>query len=168
MTQISDVMTRNVRSISPSESLQLAAQTMQELDVGAIPVCDGDRLVGMVTDRDITIRGVAPGRPYDSTPVSEVMSDNVESCFEDESLEDATEKMEIAQIRRLPVLDRDNKLVGVLALGDIAAKSDASQAAEALSSISEPAMPAQAGSIEEDADAEEEEESQESTGATTH
>jgi len=149
MTQISEVMTRNVRSISPSESLQFAARTMRELDVGAIPVCDGERLVGMVTDRDITLRGVALGRPSDSTPVSEVMTGDVECCFEDEPLEEATEKMELAQIRRLPVLDREHKLVGLLALGDIAAKADAAQAAEALSRISEPAVPAQGGSIDE-------------------
>lgn len=163
MTQVSEVMTRSVRSISPADSLQAAAQLMQELDVGALPVCGGDDVVGMVTDRDITIRGVARGCPADSTAVSDVMTTGIECCFEDDSLEAATEKMQLAQIRRLPVLDRDNRLVGVLALGDIAAKADSAQAAETLSEVSEPAMPANID-MAEDEDQEDEERTQELAG----
>ncbi|HZE91134.1 MAG TPA: CBS domain-containing protein [Rhizobacter sp.] len=145
MSQVAKFMTRGVRSMSPGDTLQCAAQAMEELDVGAIPVCDGERVVGIVTDRDITVRGVAPGLPIGSTPISEVMTEGVEYCFEDESIEEAREQMQSAQIRRLPVLDRQKRLVGILALGDVAAKVDSDQAGEALADISEPAEPDRSG-----------------------
>lgn len=145
MTQVAEVMTRGVRSMSPDDTLQFAAQAMEELDVGVIPVCEGERLVGVVTDRDITVRGVAQGLPADSTPIREVMSEDPEVCFEDDSVEDAAQKMQAAQIRRLPVLDEDENLVGILALGDIAAKTDGQDLAQVLSEISEPAAPARSG-----------------------
>ncbi len=145
MTQVAEVMTRGVRSMSPRDSLQFAAQAMDELDVGVIPVCDQERLVGMVTDRDITVRGVAQGRPADSTPVSEVMSEDVLCCFEDQSIEEATEQMRAAQVRRLPVLDKDKHLVGMLALGDVATKAGSDEAGEALTEISEPSEPDRSG-----------------------
>ncbi|RZI84465.1 MAG: CBS domain-containing protein, partial [Rubrivivax sp.] len=141
MTQVAEVMTRGVRSMMPGDSLQLAAQAMDELNVGVIPVCDGDQLIGMVTDRDITVRGVAQGLPADSTPIREVMSENVRCVFEDQSIDEATAQMQSAQVRRLPVLDREKRLVGILALGDVAAKTDDECAGEALSNISEPAEP---------------------------
>ena len=145
MTQVANVMTRGVRSMRRDDTLKFAAQAMDELDVGSIPVCEGDRVVGIVTDRDITVRGVAQGLPVDTTPVSAVMSEGVEYCFEDETVDDATEQMQSAQIRRLPVLDRQKKLVGMLALGDVAAKANSDQAGEALADISEPAEPDRAG-----------------------
>lgn len=145
MTRVAEVMTRGVRSMSPRDSLQFAAQAMDELDVGVIPVCEKERLIGMVTDRDITVRGVAQGCPADSTPISDVMSEDVLCCFEDQSIEEATEQMRAAQVRRLPVLDKNKRLVGMLALGDVAAKAGSEQAGDALSEISEPAEPDRSG-----------------------
>lgn len=145
MTQVADVMTRGVRTLSPSDSLQLAAQAMDELNVGAIPVCDKERVVGMVTDRDIAIRGVAQGCAPDSTPLSAVMSKQVETCYEDDSIEALTSKMSASQIRRVPVLDRQQHLVGVVSLGDLAIRSDLDQAGEALADISEPSEPDRSG-----------------------
>ena len=145
MIRVADVMTRGVRSLAPSDNLQLAAQAMDELNVGVIPVCDGGKLVGMVTDRDIVLRGVAQGLPAQGTLLRQVMSPQVETCFEDDTLDDATQKMEERQIRRLPVLDRQGQLVGILSLGDVAAKGDAYEAGVALSDISEPAEPDRSG-----------------------
>lgn len=145
MTQVAQVMTSGVRSMLPSDSLQFAAQAMDELNVGVIPVCDGERLIGMVTDRDITVRGVAQGRPADSTPISEVMSENVRWVFEDQSLDEAAAQMQYAQIRRLPVLDRNHRLVGMLALGDVATKTYGEAAGDVLSNVSEPAEPDRSG-----------------------
>lgn len=145
MTQVAEVMTRGVRSMSPRDSLQFAAQAMDELDIGAIPVCDGERLVGMVTDRDITVRGVAQGCAVDSTPLSAVMSGEPQCCYEDQSIEEVSALMQDEQIRRLPVLDRDKHLVGMLSLGDLAAKAGGRPAGEALEKISEPAEPDRSG-----------------------
>src|SRR5437868_7186978 len=117
MTQVAEVMTRGVRTMSPNDSIQFAAQAMDELNVGVVPVCDGDRLLGMVTDRDIAVRGVAQGRAPESTPLREVMSGDPLWCFEDEPLEQAIEQMREAQVRRLPVVDRERHLVGLLSVG---------------------------------------------------
>ena len=141
MTQVSQAMTRGVRSLTPSETVIKAAQAMQELDVGVIPVCDGDRLVGMVTDRDIVLRGVAQGRAADKTPLSDVMTREACWCYEDQSVEEAVEQMREAQIRRMPVVDHDKHLVGMLSLGDVATKADAGEGGEALQDISEPSRP---------------------------
>jgi len=142
MTQIAEVMTRGVRVMKPQDTMMLAAQAMDELNVGAVPVCDGDKLVGMVTDRDITVRGVASGRPADSTPLSEVMSQNVRCCYEDQSVDEVLELMREVQIRRLPVVDRNKKVVGMLSLGDLAAKAgDEADISQALEEISTPAEP---------------------------
>jgi CBS domain-containing protein len=141
MTQVAEVMTRGVRTLSPKDSMLKAAMAMEELDVGSVPVCDGEQLLGMVTDRDITIRGVAHGKPADSTPLSEVMSKGVHWCFEDDSIDKVVDEMRDAKIRRVPVVDRDKHLVGILSLGDVAAKADSVEAGEALSNISEPAKP---------------------------
>ena len=141
MTQVADVMTRDVRTLSPKDSMLLAAQAMEELNVGSVPVCDGEQLLGMVTDRDITIRGVAHGKPADSTPLSDVMSTGVRWCFEDDSIDKVVDEMRDAKIRRLPVVDRDKHLVGIFSLGDVAAKADSFEAGEALADISEPAEP---------------------------
>lgn len=145
MTQVAEVMTRGVRALAPSDNLQLAAQAMDELNVGAIPVCENDRVIGLVTDRDITVRGVAQGRVPERTPLSEVMSRDVETCYEDDLLEDVAEKMQDTQVRRLPVLDRQEHLIGMLSLGDLATKGDTHEAGTTLSDVSEPAAPDRSG-----------------------
>jgi CBS domain-containing protein len=142
MSQVSEVMTRGVRTMRPDDSLVQAAQAMDALDVGALPVCDGERLVGMLTDRDIVLRGVAQGRTPEQTRLAEVMTAEVDYCFDDDSLESVAERMQRAQIRRLPVVDHDKRLVGIVSLGDVAVKGDApSDAAQALAGVSEPARP---------------------------
>jgi CBS domain-containing protein len=141
MTAVSDVMTRGVRSLTPDVSMMKAAQAMDELNVGAMPVCDGERLVGMVTDRDIVVRGVAQGSPADQTPVSAVMSSEARWCFEDDAVQDASGKMRQMQIRRMPVVDKERRLVGIVSLGDLATKGETDTAGEALKKISEPSKP---------------------------
>lgn len=144
MTQVSELMTRGVRTMMPADTIQAAAQAMDELNVGS-PVCDNGRLVGMLTDRDIAVRGVAQGCAADRTPVNSIMSKDVQYCFEDDSLDDATRKMGSAQIRRLPVLDRSNHLIGILALGDVAVKGAQGDASETLTDISAPSEPDRSG-----------------------
>ncbi|TCS36260.1 CBS domain-containing protein [Paucimonas lemoignei] len=153
MQMVSEVMTRNVRFVTPQENLQRAAQLMDELNVGALPVCDGDNLVGMVTDRDITVRGTAAGRAPTEALVEEVMSGDVRWCFEDQSLDEVMQQMADTQIRRVPVVSHDDqhKLIGIVALGDIATKTDAQgmetqQLVEKISSPSEPDMSPQGAS----------------------
>jgi CBS domain-containing protein len=109
--------------------------------VGAIPICDGDRLIGMVTDRDIVLRAVAKSRSPEQTSLEEVLTHDVCWCFDDDTVEVATQKMQDAQIRRIPVVNHDQQLVGVLSLGDVSVKGDAGDAADALGQISEPARP---------------------------
>ena len=142
MTQIADVMTRGVRTLSPSDSVVLAAQTMEEMDVGAIPVCDGDQLVGMVTDRDIVLRAVAHNRANEATTLDDVMTAEPQWCYEDQSVDEVIETMREAQLRRMPVVDRTRQLVGIVSLGDLAVKADEGMAGAALEQISEPAAPA--------------------------
>jgi CBS domain-containing protein len=141
MTQVSDVMTRGVRSLSPQDTVVKAAQAMQELDVGAIPVCNQDRLVGIVTDRDLVVRGLAQSRLDGNTKIDDVMSRQPLWCFEDQPVEDVIAYMNKAHVRRVPVIDRDNHLVGMVSLGDLAVKADEQQAARALRAVSEPAQP---------------------------
>lgn len=145
MQQIANIMTRGVRTLAPTDSILKAAQAMSALDIGAVPVCDGDRLVGMVTDRDIVLRGVAQSCAPDTTPLSTVMSRDACWCYEDDSVDDAADKMRDAQIRRLPVVDRDKKLVGMLSLGDLATKGDVGEAGETLEQVSEPSRPDRSG-----------------------
>jgi len=134
--QVSELMTRDVRIVAPSDTIERAAAMMGEVDAGAIPVGENDRLVGMITDRDIAVRAVAQGKPP-QTPVREVMSSDVKYCFEDERIEDVARNMGDIQVRRLPVLNRDKRLVGIVSLGDLAVEHVA-QAGAALSNISEP------------------------------
>jgi CBS domain-containing protein len=141
MTQVAEVMTRGVLVLSPSDTLVAAAQAMDDLNVGSIPVCENNRVIGMVTDRDITVRGIAQGCNPETTQLSEVMTEQVETCYEDDALEDATQKMQDVQIRRLPVLDHNEELVGIVSLGDVATKGDQDQAAIALCDISDPCEP---------------------------
>ena len=143
--QIREIMTRDVDVIPPDASIRDAAAKMKELDVGAIPVCDGQKLAGLVTDRDITIRAVAEGRDPSEVRVAEVMSSDIAYCFEDETIEQAANLMESKQIRRLPILDRNKQLAGIVSLGDISVRIGGSRqkdlAADALEEISEPRKP---------------------------
>jgi len=138
--RITDVMTHGAVCTRPSESIANAAERMQQLDVGALPVCgNDDKLVGMITDRDITVRATAEGCDPDCTCVSDVMTPEVIYCFEDQDIADAANLMEEKQVRRLVVLNRDKRLVGILSLGDIAVKNDDDRlSGEALERISEP------------------------------
>ena len=140
MNRVSDVMTRDVHTLSPADTLQRAAQLMDELDVGVVPVCDGDELMGVVTDRDITVRGVALNRPANTTPLSEVMSMHAHCCYEDQTVGEVMQQMQDAQIRRLPVIDRAKRLVGIVSLGDLAVRPGTPDAelAETLAVISDP------------------------------
>jgi CBS domain-containing protein len=143
--QVSEVMTRGVRSMSPNESVMQAAQAMQALDVGVIPVCEGERLIGIVTDRDIVVRAVAQGCVAEATPLSSVMTKDACWCYDDQSVEEATEQMCKAQIRRLPVVDHEQHLVGIVSLGDVATKAGEQKAGEALEEISQPSRPDRSG-----------------------
>jgi len=122
--KIKDVMTDEVECIGPDATLQEAAQRMKDLDIGPLPVCgDKDRLVGMITDRDITVRAVAEGQDPWTAHVSEAMTPQVVFCFEDQDLTEAAQLMKEKQIRRLPVLNRDKRLVGIVSLGDLAVRA---------------------------------------------
>jgi CBS domain-containing protein len=138
--KIRDITTHNPAVINPEAALLEAAQKMKKLDVGSLPVCDGERLVGMVTDRDITVRGTAEGRDPRQTKVRDVMTPEVCYCVEDQELREAAELMEEHQIRRLPVLDGKKRLVGIISLGDVSVRGeDGRFAAEILESVSKPA-----------------------------
>ena len=117
---LKDIMTREVEVISPRASIEEAARKMDQLNVGPLPVCDGSRLVGMITDRDITVRATAAGEDPRTARVGETMTKDVVYCFEDQDVSDAAQMMQIQQVRRLPVLDRSKRLVGIVALGDLA------------------------------------------------
>lgn len=118
--RVSEAMSREVRLANPGQSIREVARIMAEIDAGAMPVQENDRLVGMITDRDIAVRAVAQGKGPD-TPVREVMStEQVLYCFEDEELDHVAQNMSEQRVRRLPVVNRDKRLVGILALGDVA------------------------------------------------
>lgn len=119
---VSEIMTTDVRMIGPQETLQHAAQMMDEMDVGALPVCDGRRLLGMVTDRDITVRGTAAGLAPEKACVSDVMTTGTEWCTEDQDTEEVMRLMGDAQVRRLPVINAEREVVGIVSLGDLATK----------------------------------------------
>ena len=133
---ISEVMTREVRVVSPDDTLQYVARVMEDQDFGSLPVAENDRLVGMLTDRDIAIRAVAHGlRPHDSK-VREIMSKVVRYVYDDESVQDVARIMGELHVRRLPVLDREKRLVGIVSLGDLA-RSKPTSAGDALQSIAD-------------------------------
>jgi len=137
--QLKDVMTPGVEVIAPEASIYEAAEKMSHLDIGPLLVCDGERLVGMLTDRDITVRAVAAGRDPRMTHVRDIMTPDVVYGFEDQDVQDAARLMEQYQIRRLPVLNRSKQLVGMVALGDLAAHVGTRPvAAEVLEQVSEP------------------------------
>jgi CBS domain-containing protein len=140
--QLKDVMTKQVEVVHPEATLWEAAQKMAALDVGPLPVCAGDQLIGMLTDRDITVRATAEGRDPKTTRVHEVMTPDVLYAFEDQDISEATWLMTEYQIRRLVVLNRAKQLVGIISLGDLAVQTgDAWQTGQALEGISEPAEP---------------------------
>jgi CBS domain-containing protein len=131
-----------VEVISPTATLTEAAELMSRLEVGPLPVCDGAQLVGMLTDRDITIRATAQGRDPNTTRVQEAMTPEVVYCFEDQDVEIAAQMMEMRQIRRVPVLSRGKRLVGIVSLGDLAVEtSNRDLAGETLAQVSEPSEP---------------------------
>jgi CBS domain-containing protein len=137
--QVREVLTQNVERIPPETPVREAAQKMKAKDLGALPVYEGDRLIGMATDRDIVTRAVAEGRGAD-TPVREVMSQGVVYCFEDQDVKEAAKIMKEHQVRRLIVLNRDKRLVGIVSLGDLAVEGDQRSATQALKGISQPAQ----------------------------
>jgi CBS domain-containing protein len=140
--QVKAVMTRGCECVPPDSTLQQAAQKMKALDVGPLPVCDNDRLVGMLTDRDITVRAVAEGLDPKTARVRDAMTPDIRYCFEDQSVEEAARLMEQEQIRRLVVLNHDKRLVGILSLGDLAVETGGGHLAGAtLGRVSEPAEP---------------------------
>jgi CBS domain-containing protein len=130
-------MSTDVHIAAPDQTMQQAAREMASIDAGLLPVGENDRLVGMITDRDITIRGVARGCSPD-TPIRQVMSQEIRYCFDDDDVEDAADTMSELQIRRLPVLNHDKRLVGIISLGDIARLGDRQCGAEALNGVSQP------------------------------
>ena len=135
--KITECMTRDVQIANPTQTLSEAAQLMAQLDVGVLPVGESDRLVGMITDRDIAIRGVAQGRGPDAS-VRDVMSNEVRYCFDDETIEEVARNMGDIKVRRLPVLNRDKRLVGIVSLGDLTQdRSSDGDASDALRKISQ-------------------------------
>jgi CBS domain-containing protein len=135
--KVREAMTRDVRVASPEQTIRQAARTMASLDAGVLPVGEEDHLVGMITDRDIAIRAIANGKGP-KAKVRDVMTQDVKYCFEDQEIEEVTRNMADIQVRRLPVLDRDKRLVGILSLGDIAISPDGAGAGDALRGISRP------------------------------
>jgi CBS domain-containing protein len=138
--QVREAMTREVRVATPGQTIREAASLMSECDAGILPVGENDRLVGMITDRDIAVRAVAKGLGPD-TPVRDVMStDKVHYCFEDDDVDDVARNMGTEKVRRLPVMDRNKRLVGIISLGDIS-KSETKAAGQSMEKITEPGGP---------------------------
>jgi CBS domain-containing protein len=149
MQTVSQIMTRNVQAVSPGDTIRHAAQMMNDLDVGVLPVCDGERLVGMVTDRDIVVRATSAGIAPDKGVVNQVMSTDVRWCFEDQPLDEVMQQMADTQIRRIPVVSHDDghKLIGIVSLGDIATKSqgEAGEVDQVVEEVSFPSEPDRSG-----------------------
>jgi CBS domain-containing protein len=137
MTMVSEVMTPQVKLATPEQTIQQVAGMMADLDAGIIPVTDENRLIGMITDRDIAVRAVARGLPPE-TQVRQVMSKEVKYCFDDDDLDDVARNMADIKVRRLPVINHDKRLVGILSLGDMAIEDGPQNAGAALCGISEP------------------------------
>jgi CBS domain-containing protein len=135
--KIAQCMTRNVDVVRPDQPIREAAQFMLRDDAGSMPVCDGDRLVGMITDRDIAVRAVAKGQGPD-TPIRDAMTDEILCCYEDDEIEEVAMKMSDSQVRRFPVLSREKQLVGIVSLGDICHSEQGEAANMALAGITEP------------------------------
>jgi CBS domain-containing protein len=140
--KLKDIMTKNVECVHPGDTLQEAARKMKDLDVGPMPVCgENDKLVGMLTDRDITIRAAAQGWDPKTTKVQDTMTKEVVWCFYDQDAEDAARLMQERQIRRLLIMNHDERLVGIVSLGDLVTEGARKQAGETLRAVSEPSAP---------------------------
>src|SRR5260221_4296661 len=135
--KISECMTRTVRLVDPGETLRVAARLMSDIDAGILPVAEDDRLIGIITDRDIAIRAVGTGRPPDAR-IRDVMSPEVKYCFADDDVDDILHNMAELQIRRLPVVDRDKRLVGIVSISDLAGSGEVARAGETLTEITRP------------------------------
>ena len=136
---VKEIMTRNLEVVAPGDTLEQAARKMEVLDVGPLPVCEGNRVVGMITDRDITVRATASGCDPKTTLVSEAMTHDIICCYEDQDVRDAATLMKEKQIRRLLVMSRADDLVGIVSLGDLATEAgDQGQPGEVLKKVSEP------------------------------
>ena len=135
--KVSEVMTREVQTVQPDQPVQEAANFMLTEDAGSMPVTDGDRLIGMITDRDIAVRGVAKGFGP-NTPVRKLMTSELITVRIDDDVEGVASKMSEAQVRRLPVVDQDERLCGIVSLGDLARESDGECAHEALEGVTQP------------------------------
>jgi CBS domain-containing protein len=134
--RVSEVMTRGVRVANPDQTISEAARLMAEIDAGALPVGEDERLVGMITDRDIAVRAVARDMPA-STKVREIMSEEVLYCFDDQDIEEVAQNMSDVKVRRLPVVDRDKRLVGIVSLGDVAQNEDKRTSGKAIAGVSQ-------------------------------
>jgi CBS domain-containing protein len=135
--QVRECMSRDVKLARLDDTIREAAQTMKQIDAGVLPVADGDRLCGMITDRDIAVRAIAEGKSADAK-VRDVMTRDLKYCFEDEDVTHIAENMADQQIRRLPVMNRGKRLVGILSLGDLATSASLPKAAKALHGITQP------------------------------
>jgi CBS domain-containing protein len=138
--RVSDAMTREVRLCTPGQTIREVARIMAEIDAGSMPVGENDRLIGMVTDRDIAIRAVGAGKGPE-TPVREVMSEHIHYCFDDEEIDDVAQNMGDIKVRRLPVVNREKRLVGIVALGDLARAEDEQTVAQTVEDVSKPGGP---------------------------
>ena len=134
--KVSEVMTRDVQTVSPDQPVREAASFMLSADAGSIPVTEGERLIGMITDRDIAVRGVAKGHGPD-TPVRDLMTGDLVIVRIDENVDDVATKMSEAQVRRLPVIDEDNRLCGIVSLGDLSRETDTETATQALEGVTQ-------------------------------
>ena len=139
--KIREIMTPDAQCVGPEDSLVEAASLMRQLDVGVVPVCEGGDVIGMLTDRDIAIRGVAESRPPTTTRVREIMSPGSVFVYEDQDVDEVVHILEKHQIRRAPVITRERRLVGIISLGDIAVDGSAALSGEALKHVSQPAEP---------------------------
>ena len=149
MKTIADVMSRDAISVTPDDTIQRAAELMDDLDIGALPVTEGNRLIGMITDRDITIRATAAGLGPEETLVTEVMSEDVCHCYEDQSIDEVMQDMRDIQVRRVPVVSRDDHtLIGIVSLADLAnSEAEDEETAETLREISSPVPPGQSSTL---------------------
>ncbi|AIO68838.1 CBS domain-containing protein [Burkholderia oklahomensis] len=140
MHRINEIMSLDVVHVAPSDSIRHAAELMARFDIGALPVCEDNRLIGMVTDRDLVVRAVSAGKTPD-TKVREVASGTIEWCFDDDQIDDVQKFMADAQLRRMPVVDHDKRLVGMLSIGDLATRTDGAsrdEVANTLEGVSQP------------------------------
>lgn len=140
--KIRDIMTKNPEVVRPDATIDEAARMMKHLDVGSLPVCNGTRVLGMITDRDITIRATAVGHDPNTTHVQDIMSHDIQYCYDDQDVKEAAKLMSENQIRRLPIVDRDKNLVGIVSLGDISVDANNDRmSGDTLEDISKPSKP---------------------------